>query len=222
GVGGDGMILQAARKSAPLGKPVLGINSGSLGFLAEIDPEQMLEAIEEILANRYKIQARLLIQATVRRKNKTIGTFTALNDAVIKNGATARVIKLDLEINRQYVATYIGDGLIVSTPTGSTAYSLAASGPIVYPDVPVMVVAAICPHTLTLRPLIVSAASEIKISVKSDHQEVILTLDGQNDLPLEMGDTVLIKKAAHQLKFITVLDKSYYHVLRTKLKWGER
>ncbi|MFH1239291.1 MAG: NAD(+) kinase, partial [bacterium] len=191
-------------------------------FLAEIDPEQMLEAIEEILSNRYKIQARLLIQATVRRKNKTIGTFTALNDAVIKNGATARVIKLDLEVNRQYVATYIGDGLIVSTPTGSTAYSLAASGPIVYPDVPVMVVAAICPHTLTLRPLIVSAASEIKISVKSDHQEVILTLDGQNDLPLKMGDTVVIKKAAHQLKFITVPDKSYYHVLRTKLKWGER
>jgi NAD+ kinase len=222
GVGGDGMMLHVARKAAPLGKPVLGINAGSLGFLAEIDPDHMFKAIEEILANRYKIQNRFLLEAIITRKNKIAGTFTALNDVVIKNGATARVIKLALEVNKQYVATYTGDGLILSTPTGSTAYALAASGPIVYPDVPVITIVAICPHTLTLRPLIISSDSEINVKVQSNHHEVILTLDGQHDMPLGMDDTITIKKAKHQLKFITIPDKSYYQVLRTKLKWGER
>lgn len=222
GIGGDGMILGIARKASPLGKPVLGVNSGRLGFLAEIDPEQMYQTIKEILSNKYKIQNRLLLEARVLRKNRAVGTFTALNDVVIKNGATARVIKLDLEVNKQYVATYIGDGLIISSPTGSTAYSLAASGPIIYPDLPVIVISAICPHTLTLRPLIISADSQVKIKVKSNHQEVILTLDGQNNLPLAMEDIIEIKKAKHQLKFITVPNKNYYQVLRTKLKWGER
>ncbi len=222
GLGGDGTILKVARMAAPLSKPVLGVNLGGLGFLAETDPHQMYKTIDEILSNKYKTQNRILLEARVSRNNKVIGAFIALNDVVIKNGATARVINLDMEVDKQYVATYLGDGLIISTPTGSTAYSLAASGPIIYPDLPVVVISAICPHTLTLRPLIISDKSRVKIKVKSNHNEVILTLDGQNNLPLKIDDTVEIKKAPYKLKLITAPGKNYYEVLQTKLKWGKR
>ncbi len=258
-LGGDGIILKVARKVAPLKKPVLGVNLGSLGFLAETDPDQMYTAIERILNNRYKIENRILLKAKILRNKKTMTSFTllektrfvegilkekenneifsndlvksglnfltgftALNDIVIKNGATSRVIKLDLEVNKQYVATYVGDGLIISTPTGSTAYSLAASGPIVYSELPVIIISAICPHTFTLRPLIVSANSELKIKVRSNHNEVILSLDGQENLPLLINDIIKIKKTPYELKLITAPDKSYYEVLRNKLKWGKR
>ncbi|MFH1783454.1 MAG: NAD(+)/NADH kinase [bacterium] len=222
GLGGDGTILQVARIAAPLGKPVLGINLGSLGFLAETDPYQMYDMIDRVLSDQYKIENRVLIEAKVLRKNKIVGSFTALNEAVIRNGETARVITLELEVDKQYVATYVGDGLIASTPTGSTAYSLAASGPILYPTLPVIALCAICPHTLAQRPVIVSDSSIIKIDVKSNHNEVILTLDGQNSMVLGINDVVKITKAPYMLKLIKVPGKSYFEVLRTKLKWGKR
>ena len=156
------------------------------------------------------------------RKGKTAGKFLALNDVVVKNGITARVIKLRLEVNNQYVATYVGDGLIISTPTGSTAYSLAASGPIVHPDLSLIILSPICPHTLALRPLIISSKDTIKIRVETDHDEVILTMDGQENIPLKLGDFVQVRKAKERLKLIVPEKKSYYQVLRTKMKWGGR
>lgn len=221
-LGGDGIILKTARQVSGFNLPVLGVNLGGLGFLAGVNSSDLYPTLDLILQKRFKTVERMLLCAQVVRKGKTAGKFLALNDVVVKNGVTARVIKLRLEVNNQYVATYVGDGLIISTPTGSTAYSLAASGPIVHPDLALIILSPICPHTLALRPLIISSKDTIKIRVETDHDEVILTMDGQENIPLKLGDLVQVRKAKERLKLIVPEKKSYYQVLRTKMKWGGR
>ncbi len=221
-LGGNGIILKAARQASGFNLPVLGVNLGGLGFLAGVSLRDLYPTLGLILQKRFRTVERMLLHSKVVRKSKTIGEFLALNDVVVKNGVTARVIRLRLEVNNQYVATYVGDGLIVSTPTGSTAYSLAASGPIVHPDLSLIILSPICPHTLALRPLIVSSKDTINIWVETDHHEVILTMDGQENIRLELGDLVQVKKAREGLKLIVPEKKSYYQMLRTKLKWGGR
>ncbi|MBA7514465.1 NAD kinase [subsurface metagenome] len=221
-LGGDGIILKAARQVSRFNLPVLGVNLGGLGFLAGVNSSDLYPTLDLILQKRFTTMERMLLRAQVVRKGKTAGKFLALNDVVVKNGITARVIKLRLEVNNQYVATYVGDGLIISTPTGSTAYSLAASGPIVHPDLALIILSPICPHTLALRPLIISSKDTIKIRVETDHDEVILTMDGQENIPLKLGDLVQVRKAKERLKLIVPEKKSYYQVLRTKMKWGGR
>jgi len=221
-LGGDGTILKAAREVSRFNLPVLGVNLGGLGFLAGVSLSNLYPALGLILQKRFRTMERMLLRSEVVRKGKTMGEFLALNDVVVKNGVTARVIRLRLEVNNQYVATYVGDGLIVSTPTGSTAYSLAASGPIVHPDLSLIILSPICPHTLALRPLIISSKDTIKIWVEADHHEVILSMDGQENIRLKLGDLVQVRKAKERLRLIVPEKKSYYQVLRTKLKWGGR
>jgi len=221
-LGGDGTILKAARQASGLNLSVLGVNLGGLGFLAGLSLSDLYPILNLILENKFAIAERMLLRSEVLRKGKSIGKFLALNDVVVKNGVAARVIRLRLEVNNEYVATYVADGLIVSTPTGSTAYSLAASGPIVHPDLSLIILSPICPHTLALRPLIISPDDRVKIWVESDHEEVILTMDGQEKIPLELGDLVQVRKAKERLKLIIPEKKSYYQLLRTKLKWGGR
>ncbi len=221
-LGGDGIILKAARQVSKLKLPVLGVNVGGFGFLAGARLADLYPTVDSILQKRFRTVQRMLLRARVVRKGKTVGEFLALNDVVVKNGVTARVIKLRLEVNNQYVATYVGDGIIISTPTGSTAYSLAASGPIVHPDLSLIILSPICPHTLALRPLIISSRDAIKIRVEADHDEVVLTMDGQENIPLKLGDSVQVRKAKERLRLVVPEKKSYYQVLRAKLKWGER
>jgi NAD+ kinase len=221
-LGGDGTILKAARQVSRFNLPVLGLNLGGLGFLAGVSLSDLHPALDLILQKRFKTVERMLLRSKVVRKGKTLREFLALNDVVVKNGITARVIKLRLEVNNQYVATYVGDGLIVSTPTGSTAYSLAASGPIVYPELSLIILSPICPHTLALRPLIISSNDIVDIWVEANHYEVILSMDGQENIPLKVGDLIQVRKAKERLKLIIPEKKSYYQVLRTKLKWGGR
>jgi len=221
-LGGDGTILKVARQVSGFNLPVLGVNLGGLGFLAGVTLSDLYPTLGLILQKRFEIAERMLLRSEVVRKGKRVGRFLALNDAVVKNGVTARVITLRLEVNNQYVATYVGDGLIVSTPTGSTAYSLAASGPIVHPDLSLIILSPICPHTLALRPLIISSEDTVKIWVEGDHREVILTMDGQENIPLQLGDLVQVRKARERLRLIVPEKKSYYQVLRAKMKWGGR
>ncbi|MCJ7646053.1 NAD(+)/NADH kinase [bacterium] len=221
-LGGNGIILKAARQVSGFNLPVLGVNLGGFGFLAGVGLSDLYPTLDTILKKRFRTVERMLLHSKVVRKGKTVGEFLALNDVVVKNGVTARVIRLRLKVNNQYVATYVGDGLIVSTPTGSTAYSLAASGPIVHPDLSLIILSPICPHTLALRPLIVSSKDTIKIWVETNHHEVILTMDGQENIRLKLGDLVQVRKAREGLKLIVPEKKSYYQVLRTKLKWGGR
>lgn len=221
-LGGDGIILKTARQVSGFNLPVLGVNLGGFGFLAGVSLSDLYPTLDLILKKRFTTVERMLLRSQVVRKGKTVGRFLALNDVVVKNGVTARVIRLKLEVNNQYVATYVGDGLIISTPTGSTAYSLAASGPIVHPDLSLIILSPICPHTLALRPLIISSKDTIKIRVETDHDEVILTMDGQENIPLKLGDLVQVRKAKERLKLIVPEKKSYYQVLRTKMKWGGR
>ena len=211
-------MLNVARKVCGRGLPVLGINLGQLGFLTETDISGCMKYINKALSGRLCVENRIMLEASPRGMKK----YLALNDVVVKNGRTARVIELRLEINGKFVADYVADGLIVSTPTGSTAYSLAAGGPIVSPQIPVFVITPICPHTLTFRPLMVSSDDKITIRVKSNHNEVILTMDGQDSLPLKKGDEVTIKRSVNHFKLLTDSGRDFYGVLRAKLKWGER
>ncbi len=221
-LGGDGTILKTARDVCSKNIPVLGINIGQMGFLTEADISGWIGQLDRVLAGRANIEERLMLEAGITGGKAGKKKHLALNDVVVKNGRTARVIKLTLEINKKYVADYVADGLIVSSPTGSTAYSLAAGGPIVSPDLPVIVITPICPHTLTFRPLVVSSEDEILIRINSDNDEVSMSMDGQERVPLALGDKVKIRKSGYTLKLITDRKNNYYKILRAKLKWGER
>jgi len=221
-LGGDGMILKAARQAHPFDAPLVGINLGELGFLAEAEISSFSGVLEKVLSGEAEIEKKMLLEAEVLRGNRKMGKFLALNDVVVKNGRTARVIKLALAVDGRHVASYVADGLIVSTPTGSTAYSLAVNGPIVSPSLPVFILSPISPHSLTLRPLVISSKSLIGIKVSSDHREVILVMDGQDTVELDIGDVVRIRKAKKEPKFVRTADKNYYGILSRKFKWGTR
>ena len=221
--GGDGTLLQTTRLAAPLGIPVFGVNLGHLGFLTEIDIPDITTSLEKLLAGQYKIEERMMLEARVLRDGQTVAKVIGLNDAVITKGAFARLIILENYVNSDFVGTYPADGLIVATPTGSTAYSLSAGGPLVSPDLEVMIITPICPHTLTARPMVISANNLVRVLIPhKPGGEVMLTVDGQHGCKLQQKDEVLINKANFNAKFLKIKDVSFFDVLREKLKEGER
>jgi NAD+ kinase len=220
-LGGDGTMLAAARLAAPRGIPILPINMGSLGFLTSFTLDELYPALEETLAGRSSISQRVMLQAELERAGSVIEKQCALNDAVIHKGALARMIQLELRINSDFVCRYRADGLIVSTPTGSTAYSLSAGGPIVHPAVESFIVTPICPHMLSDRPLVIRDSSCVEAMLSGDTESVYLTLDGQRGIPMQSSDVLRVRRADWHLKLIQPPKKPYFEILRNKLKWGE-
>ena len=220
-LGGDGTMLAAARLAAPRQIPILPINMGSLGFLTSFTLDELYPALEETLAGKSSISQRVMLQAELVRAGSLIESQRALNDVVIHKGALARMIQLELSINSDFVCRYRADGLIVSSPTGSTAYSLSAGGPIVHPAVEAFIITPICPHMLTDRPVVVRDYCELEIKMNGDAESVYLTLDGQRGVPLESTDILRVRRAKEHLQLIQPPKKPYFEILRNKLKWGE-
>ncbi|MFH1368095.1 MAG: NAD(+)/NADH kinase [Elusimicrobiota bacterium] len=222
-LGGDGTMLKASRLVAPLGIPVLGINMGSLGFLAETTSSESKAVLADIIRDKFHIEERMMLDVMIKSRNKKIQEL-ALNDCIIHSGMNGRVITIRASINDEFLADYISDGLIISTPTGSTAYSLAASGPIVHPSLSLFVLTPICPHTLTQRPLIVSTNHILSFTVDiRKRQEIpVVSVDGQLNYALKSGDQIVVTASPRPLQLIVNPKRKYFQVLRAKLKWGER
>lgn len=218
-LGGDGTMLAAAREIGTSGIPILGVNLGKLGFLAEFAPEELQEELENVLGGNFVIEERLLLEATT--PSLTGQVLYAVNDVVVDKARSARVIDIETYINGTFAVTYRGDGLIISTPTGSTAYALSNGGPIVIPTAAVIGITPIAPHTLSGRPLIVPDTDAIRVVVYATANEVLLSADGQESGVLEPPLEVFVRKARHSLRLIKRVDRSYYEVLRAKLLWGK-
>jgi NAD+ kinase len=219
-LGGDGTLLRTARNVARHDIPLVGINMGSFGYLNEINLEEMQAALELILAGKYVTQKRMMLDVVIRRGEKVITAGTVLNDIVINRGNMSRIVELETAIDNKYLTTYKADGLIVSTPTGSTAYSLSAGGPIVYPENDLIILNPICPHTLTNRPIIIPEDSDLKVTLWSKEKGATLTLDGQESCKIKPGDVVNVKKSKYTTKLILSPHRSYWEILRSKLGWG--
>ncbi|MCJ7546351.1 MAG: NAD(+)/NADH kinase [Deltaproteobacteria bacterium] len=219
-LGGDGTLLAAARSLQKEQVPILGVNLGGLGFLTEITLAELYPMLEAILRGEYKTDERLFLEARVWRKEKVVDTFQVLNDVVINKGALARIIELKTSVDQEYLTTFRADGLIISTPTGSTGYSLSAGGPIVYPSLQSIIITPICPHTMTNRPIIVPKEATITVTLCSADQEVFLTLDGQVGFKMELRDRVEVKKGEGFVRLIKSPSRGYFEVLRQKLMWG--
>jgi NAD+ kinase len=222
-LGGDGTMLKASRLLAPKEISVLGVNLGSLGFLAETDLNEVFSLLTDIITDEYRVEERLMLLVEITGAKKK-SSHLALNDCLIHSGANGRVVSVRAFINNEFLADYIGDGLIVSTPTGSTAYSLAAQGPIVHPGLPVFVLTPVCPHTLTQRPLIISSDEKLtlKITSKYNLEDSIMSIDGQINYSVNTKNTIDISLYDKPLMLITNPKRKYFQVLRKKLKWGER
>jgi len=219
-LGGDGTMLASARAVGDKGNPILGINLGGIGFLTEITSDKIEKTLDRVKRKDYVIEKRMCLQAKIEGiKEKKL---YALNDIVIDKGKVARLIHLHLYDNEEFVCSYSADGLILSTTTGSTAYSMAAGGPIIKPKINSIIASPICPFTLALRPMVFSENDFLKVVVESEHKEAMLTLDGQVSLKLDSPSTILIHKAKHLVNLIKFQERSYYEVLRTKLHWGVR
>ena len=221
-LGGDGTMIAAARLVAGRDTPVLGVNLGSLGYLTEFAVEETIPALESLTQGDYEIDSRVMLDWTVVREGRKVGEGSVLNDVVVNNGTLARVFEIDCSVGANYVTTYRGDGLIVATPTGSTAYNLSAGGPIIHPNTEALSIVPICPHTLTNRPLVLPDSSEITLEPKPRDQEVMLSSDGQVGLPLTAGDHVRIKKSPHSFNLIRPTGRNYFQILRDKLRWSGR
>jgi len=220
-LGGDGTLLAAARLAAPRAIPILPINMGSLGFLTSFTLEELYPALEDCLGGRFSFSERIMLHVELERTGKVIERQSVLNEAVINKGALARMIELELSIDADFVCRYRADGLIVASPTGSTAYSLSAGGPIVHPAVEAFIITPICPHMLSDRPVVVRDSSSIEMKLTGNTESVFLTLDGQKGIPLQVTDRVRICRAKEMLKLIQPPKKPYFEILRNKLKWGE-
>jgi len=220
-LGGDGTLLSMARAVGDLGIPIVGVNLGGLGFLTATTLDQMVPALEAFLRGELVIEERMMLATRVRRNSEVVGTWLALNDAVITKAAMSRIINLAVSVEGQYATAYRADGLIISTPTGSTAYSLSAGGPILYPTMDGIVLTPICSHTLTNRPIVVPGTHRVEVTLLTP-QEVMLTIDGQVGVPLRERDVVEIGRAPSAIRLVRFPQKHFFSVLRTKLKWGER
>ncbi len=221
-LGGDGTLLSVSRLVGDRSTPILGVNLGSLGFLTEVTRDEAIPVLERLAAGELEVSERLRLDVAIRRADAEVARYRVLNDLVINKGALARIIDMEAWVDDAYLTTFKADGLIVATPTGSTAYNLAAGGPIISPALHCLVISPICPHMLTNRPIIVSDEAVIRIEVKSHDEEVALTADGQMGMPLHGGDVVEIRRSAHPTVLVLSPTKDYFQILRTKLKWGER
>jgi NAD+ kinase len=221
--GGDGTILRTARAAAPQGIPILGVNLGAFGFLAEVNGPDVETALCRLLAGDYQLDERMMLRASV--KQEPIGhELIALNDIVLTKSGYARLLKLHTHVNGEHLATHLADGLIVATPTGSTAYSLSAGGPIVHPAVDGIVLTPICAHTLNARAVLVSGSDRIAVRVEplGSSPPPILTVDGQEGFPLRIGDEVRVERSPHRTRLVRLGRGGFYSILRAKLTWGER
>ncbi|NLO26058.1 MAG: NAD(+)/NADH kinase [Clostridiales bacterium] len=216
-LGGDGTLLSVARQVLWHQTPILGINLGHLGFLTEFELDNMYEGLEKIKRGEYKVEERLMLEAVVVKNNMITDNFRALNDIVISKGSFSRIIRLKTYINHSYLETYSADGIIISSPTGSTAYSLSAGGPILSPDVCGMVITPISPHTMSSRSIVISQEEEVRVEVVGNKNDVMLTIDGQQGYRLNEGDIIIVRKADFTANMIKLKDKNFYDVLRTKL-----
>ena len=219
-LGGDGTMIATARTIGDREVPVLGINYGGLGYLAEFRIEELYNALESILAGNYRLDKRVMLDVELLRDNEPPRNNRVLNDVVINKAALARIIEIETYFNHQFVNSFRADGLIVSTPTGSTAYNLSAGGPVIFPSMNCVVITPICPFTLSNRPIVVPDDAEIELLLKSDHEEVALTLDGQVGFSLAVADRVVIRKSRTMFNLIQPSNRNYFDVLRDKLRWG--
>jgi NAD+ kinase len=221
-LGGDGTLLAAARAFARSQTPILSVNLGSLGFLAEVPLADLYPTLEAWRENGCSVDDRAMLHTEVRREGLVHREFEALNDVVITKGTIARMVNILVRMGKNTVAQLRADGVIVSTPTGSTAYNLAANGPILAPDVDAMIVTAICPHQLTVRPLVVRGDAEIALSIEGVPEQIYLTVDGQEAIELRLGDQVYCRRSRYTIRLVRMSGNSFFDVLRAKLKWGER
>ena len=221
-LGGDGTMLDAARLAGERSIPILGVNMGGLGFLTEVRLENLYPSLERVFANDFVLDERLMLRTHIHRHGETVAQGVVLNDVVISKGTLARMIELKIAIQRRFVTNLRGDGLIVSSPTGSTAYSLSAGGPIIDPAVQSLILTPISPHTLTHRPLIVPGNAEIDVTLTSKDDGAMATLDGQVGVAITQGDSIVIQTSEHRTQLIRFPESNYYDVLREKLKWGDR
>jgi NAD+ kinase len=220
-LGGDGTLLSMARAVGDLGVPLLGINLGGLGFLTATTVEEAVAAVDAYLGGRMAIDERMMLAARIMRRGQPVGEYAALNDVVITKSAMSRIINLEVSVEGEYATAYRADGLIISTPTGSTAYCLSAGGPILFPTMDAVVIVPIASHTLTNRPIVLPGHQRIEVTLKTD-QDVMLTVDGQIGVNLNEHDTVQVEKAASRIRLVRFPRTDFFSVLRTKLKWGER
>ena len=221
-LGGDGTLLSVARLVESGEVPILGVNLGGLGFLTEITLDELYPVLGAVLSGNYRASRRMLLQVTVRRGEAPIAEDIVLNDAVMTKTALARIIELEVFVEQEYVTTYRADGLIISTPTGSTAYGLSAGGPILFPTMRALILVPICPHTLTNRPLVLPEEVGVQVVLNSENENVYLTLDGQVGFPLQYQDQVEVRRADREITLIVSPKKNFYEILRSRLKWGER
>jgi len=220
-LGGDGTLLSAARAVAHEGVPILAVNLGSLGFLTEVPLSELYPTLDAVDSGLCPVEQRAVIACTAFRDNEQLANHFALNDVVVNKSALSRLVDFDLLIDGAFVFSYKADGVIISTPTGSTAYSLAAGGPVLMPSVQSFVVTPVCPHALTHRPLVVRDNAQIELRVETGAEEAFLSIDGQVGMPLRQGDRVICQRAPHTVQLMRVR-RTFFEVLRNKLKWGQR
>lgn len=220
--GGDGTLLSVARESGAESVPILAVNLGGLGFLTETRAQELHAMLNRVIAGDYAVERRMMLDVHLARAGGEHKSFRVLNDVVINKSALARIIDIETLVDGSYLTTYKSDGLIVCTPTGSTGYFLSAGGPVIYPDLELISLAPICPHTLSQRPIILNDASVITLVLKTPEEDVHLTMDGQVGERLHAGDTVEVRKSAAALQLITSPFRNYFEVLREKFRWGER
>ena len=218
--GGDGTILRTARLVRDRDVPIVGINLGVFGYLTEVNLDEMYSALEVILAGEFQVEKRMMLDVEIRRGGKTLLEGSVLNDVVINRGNLSRIVELETTVDDRYMTTFKADGLIISTPTGSTAYSLSAGGPIVFPELYSIIINPICPHTLTNRPIILPESAEIKVTLRTMEKGANVTLDGQVSFTVKSGDTVTIRKSRHVTTLVSSPHRGYLEILRTKLGWG--
>ena len=219
-LGGDGTMIATARMLGDREVPVLGVNYGGLGYLAEFRVEELYSALESILEGNYRLDTRVMLAVELVRTSGEVTRTRVLNDAVINKSALARIIEIEAYLNQQFVNSFRADGLIVSTPTGSTAYNLSAGGPVIYPSMNAVVITPICPFTLSNRPIVVPDDAVIELRLKTQEEDVALTLDGQVGFPLESEDRVIIRKSQTAFQLVQPMNRNYFEVLRDKLRWG--
>ncbi|MDX9872083.1 MAG: NAD(+)/NADH kinase [Clostridia bacterium] len=216
-LGGDGTLLRAARLTSPHVVPILGINLGVLGFLTEVEIPELYDSLERFIQGEYYFDDRMMLEVSLKRGGRITHTFVGLNDIFVK-GPLARLVIVDVFVNDQYVTTYNGDGVIISSPTGSTAYSLSAGGPIVHPEVEVILITPICPHTLHARPLIIAAQKTVRIGVIKAPADSMMTIDGQQGLPVESGDEIIAARAPQYTRLVRIKPNNFFDILQEKLK----